>query len=231
MILPVLLMGFVVGVDTTAAFQIMISQPLVACTILGWMVGDPVTGALVGVVTQLLWMGKLPVGAAWFPAGNTGSLVAAALVLHFRNQTALDGIGVLLALSVIWGAVVAWLGGQIIVIKRKIHTHWAAWFEVQAQKGNLRAYCRGYWLVILWNGLVSALTAGVFFIVGGIILSAIIPVLPAQIHRVGHVVPYLLLGVGLAQVTILFRIDTLILQRWGLTIAGLVAGILLWKVH
>ena len=61
MILPVMLMGFVVGMDTTAAFQIMVSQPLVACTLLGWMVGDPVTGALVGVVTQLLWMGKLPV--------------------------------------------------------------------------------------------------------------------------------------------------------------------------
>lgn len=231
MILPLLLMGFVVGMDTTAAFQIMVSQPLIACTFLGWMVGDPVTGALVGIVTQLLWMGKLPVGAAWFPAGNTGSLVAAALVIHLRNLTALDGVGVLLALSVIWGAVVAWLGGQIIVIKRKIHTRWIAWFETKAQQGNLHAYSRGYWLVILWNGLVSALNAGIFFIVGNIILTIIIPKLPAQIHRVGHVIPYLLLGIGLAQIIILFRIDTRILQRWGLTIISLVAGLFLWKIH
>ena len=226
MILPVMLMGFVVGMDTTAAFQIMVSQPLVACTLLGWMVGDPVTGALVGVVTQLLWMEKLPVGAAVFPDGNTGSLVAAALVLHFRNRMALDGVGVLLAMGVIWSCVTAWVGGQIIVIKRKIHTRWAAWFEAQAQQGKLRAYSRGYWLVTLWNGLIGALSAGVFFIIGSVVLRIIIPELPAQIHRVGYVIPYLLLGVGLAQIMILFR-----LRRWVLMAAGVAVGLILWKVH
>jgi PTS system mannose-specific IIC component len=231
MMLPVLLMGFVVGLDTTAAFQIMVSQPLVACTILGWMVGDPVTGVSVGVVTQLLWMGKLPVGAATFPDGNLGALVAAALVLHFRNLTALDGIGVLLAMGVMWGALTAWAGGREIIIKRKIHTRWITWFETQSQQGKLRAYSRGHWLVTFWNGLIGAVSAGVFFIIGSLILGVIVPELPAQIHRVGYLIPYLLLGVGLTQILILFRIDARILQRWGLTAAGLVVGLILWKVH
>ncbi len=236
MILPVMLMGFVVGLDTTAAFQIMVSQPLVACTLLGWMMGDPVSGALVGGVTQLLWMGKLPMGAAAFPDGNLGSLVAAALVLHFRNRMALDGVGVLLALGVMWGALTAWAGGRTTIIKRKIHTRWAAWFEAQAQQGKLRAYSRGHWLVTLWNGLIGALSAVLFFMVGSVLLSIIIPergtpLLPAQIHRVGHLIPYLLLSVGLAQIMILLPDTSVRFKRWGLMAAGVVAGLLLWKVR
>ncbi len=230
-ILSVIVMGFVVGLDTTAAFQIMVSQPLVACTLLGWMMGDPVTGALVGIVTQLLWMGKLPVGAAAFPNGNLGSLVAAALVLHFRHRMALDGIGVLLALGVIWGALTAWAGGRGIILKRKIHTRWVAWFESQARQGKLRAYSRGHLLVTLWNGLIGALFALVFFIGGSVILSVLIPELPSQIHRVGYLIPYLLLGVGLAQIMILLPNTSVRLQRWGLMAAGVVAGLLLWKVR
>jgi PTS system mannose-specific IIC component len=223
--MPLLVTGFVVGLDTTAAFQIMVSQPLVACSLLGWMMGDPVMGAMVGVVTQLLWMGKMPVGAATFPDGNLGSLVAAALVIQFRDSTALDGVGILLALAVLWGSVTATVGGWLIVIKRKIHTRWVPWFERQAREGKLRRYSLGYYLVVGWNGIVGAAAAVAFSAAGYGILQGIIPLLPDRIHRIGFAVPYLLLGIGLTQVLILFR-----LQRWMLMVCGLIAGLILWRV-
>ena len=219
-------MGFVVGLDTTAAFQIMISQPLVACSILGWMMGDPVTGAMVGAVTQLLWMGKLPVGAASFPDGNLGSLVAAAIAVHCRNSMGSDGVGVLLALVVLWGSLTAWAGGKLIVIKRKIHTKWVPWFGMQAQQGNFSKYSRGHMLVTLWNGGVEALSAVVFFLCGVAVIQIIFPALPARIHQVGSLIPYFLLGMGLVQVLILFR-----LERWVLMAVGLVVGFLFWGIH
>lgn len=224
-ILPVIMMGFVVGLDTTAAFQVMISQPLVACALLGWMMGDPIIGAMVGVVTQLLWMGKLPVGAATFPDGSMGSLVAAALVVYFRESMVPDGLGVLLALAVLWGMFVAGIGGWVIILKRKIQTRWVPWFDIQAQNGEFRRYSRAYLLVIIWNGLISAITALVFFMAGYGVLRLLIPLLPEQVHRIGHLVPYLLLGIGLTQILILFRF-----QRWLLMICGLIIGLLFWKV-
>ena len=57
------------------------------------------------------------------------------------------------------------------------------------------------------------------------VLHLLIPLLPEQVHRVGHLVPYLLLGIGLTQILILFRF-----QRWLLLICGLIVGLLFWKV-
>jgi len=224
-IVPILVMGFVAGLDTTAAFQIMIGQPLVACALLGWMMGDPVMGAMVGVVTQLLWMGKLPVGAATFPDGNIGSLVAAALVVHFRDMMIPHGIGVLLALAVLWGTVAATTGGWMKVAKRKIHTRWVRWFEKQAQNGEWSRFSLGFVLVVLWNGLVGAVLAAALFAIGHWILTVVIPALPEPIYRIEYLIPYVLLGIGLTQVLILFQF-----QRWFLTLAGLVVGVLFWRI-
>jgi PTS system mannose-specific IIC component len=224
-IVPILIMGFVVGLDTTAAFQIMVGQPLVACALLGWMMGDPMMGAMVGVMTQLLWMGRLPVGAATFPNGNIGSLVAAALLVQFRDTMIPHGIGVLLAMAVLWGASAAGIGGWVKVWKRKIHTRWVSWFETQAQNGELTRYSWGFMLVVFWNGLVGAVETAILFGIGYGLLLLIIPVLPEQIHRIGFLVPYVLLGIGITQVVILFR-----LQRWVLMIAGLIVGLLFWGI-
>jgi PTS system mannose-specific IIC component len=223
--IPIIVMGIVAGLDTTAAFQIMVSQPIVACPLLGWMMGDPVMGWMVGITTQLLWMGKLPVGAATFPDGNMGSLVAAGLAVQFRKWLTLDDIGVLLALSVLLGTAVAWVGGWIIVAQRKIQTRWVKWFEKQANIGNLRKYSRGYWLIVVWNGFIGGCTALLFFILGQLILRLIIPLLPVGVYRIGYMVMYLLLGIGLTQILILHG-----LRRWWLILGGGVGGILLWRI-
>ncbi|MBU1936823.1 PTS sugar transporter subunit IIC [bacterium] len=75
----VALFGAIVYLDTTAAFQFMICQPLIACPIFGMIVGRPEIGIFFGLTFQLLWLRVLPVGAARFPEGNLGAIVATAL--------------------------------------------------------------------------------------------------------------------------------------------------------
>ena len=50
------------GLDTTIAFQVMISQPIFSCPILGWLLGDPLTGMEIGAMMQLLWLNNIPAG-------------------------------------------------------------------------------------------------------------------------------------------------------------------------
>ena len=69
LILLLSLVGGALSLDATAAFQMMLSQPLVAASIAGLVVGDATTGLVVGAALQLVWMGVLPVGAAPFPDG------------------------------------------------------------------------------------------------------------------------------------------------------------------
>jgi PTS system mannose-specific IIC component len=69
------------GLDRTAAGQFMISRPIVAAPLTGLLLGDSLLGLQVGVLLELLWLGRLPVGAA-IPPDDTqvavGSTVLAA---------------------------------------------------------------------------------------------------------------------------------------------------------
>lgn len=76
MVLRLALLGGALSLDTTAFLQIMASQPIVAASIAGWMVGDPVLGLAIGAVLQLIWVGVLPVGATPFPDTAAASVAA-----------------------------------------------------------------------------------------------------------------------------------------------------------
>lgn len=57
------LMGGVLTLDRTAVLQVMVSRPIVASVVIGYLLGDPVSGLVTGVLLELLWLGDLPVGA------------------------------------------------------------------------------------------------------------------------------------------------------------------------
>ena len=59
----VLLWGVLVGLDLASVVQSMITRPLVAGTVTGFILGDPVAGATVGTVLELFALeGFAPVG-------------------------------------------------------------------------------------------------------------------------------------------------------------------------
>ena len=54
-------MAVLLGLDRTAALQIMISRPLVAGPLVGLLLGDALTGLTVGMLLELLWLCRMPV--------------------------------------------------------------------------------------------------------------------------------------------------------------------------
>jgi PTS system mannose-specific IIC component len=75
-----LLLGGWVAVDGTAFGQFMISRPLVAATLAGWICGNPLAGVEIGVVLEAFHLSVLPVGAARYPEGGPPAVVAGAVV-------------------------------------------------------------------------------------------------------------------------------------------------------
>jgi mannose PTS system EIIC component len=71
--------GGFVGLDRTAAGQFMISQPIVAAPLAGWLLGDAAAGLVVGAVLELIWVLDMPVGG-FVPADVTVSAVTATTV-------------------------------------------------------------------------------------------------------------------------------------------------------
>ncbi len=78
-IIGVALVGGLVGLDRTAAGQFMISQPIVAAPLVGWLLGDATDGLIIGAMLELIWVLDMPVGS-FVPANATVSAVTATAV-------------------------------------------------------------------------------------------------------------------------------------------------------
>jgi mannose/fructose/N-acetylgalactosamine-specific phosphotransferase system component IIC len=77
------LVAGVMGLDRRGAFQSMISQPVVALPLLGWLLGDVATGAQLGGLVQLLWMSSSLFGANVPPNETVAGLSIGGMVLLF----------------------------------------------------------------------------------------------------------------------------------------------------
>ncbi len=78
-VLAAALLGGLVGLDRTALGQFMVSQPLVAGPLMGWVLGDPLTGLLIGGVLELVWVLDMPIGT-FVPADSTVAAVSATAI-------------------------------------------------------------------------------------------------------------------------------------------------------
>jgi PTS system mannose-specific IIC component len=100
-----LLAGFL-GLDSTGALQLMLSRPLVAGGLAGWLLGDLGTGLAVGSLVELLWMGGVPIGSLVPPDGTQAAIFAAAAAVTLPgwlpacDGTAASSLGLLLAVPV-----------------------------------------------------------------------------------------------------------------------------------
>ena len=99
------LLGGVLALDATTVGQFMISRPLAAGLLSGWLAGDPVSGFLVGVVLEIYLLVAFPVGGARFPEGATATVVAAVTVTAHPGPGAFAvGVG----FGLVWGQLGGW---------------------------------------------------------------------------------------------------------------------------
>ena len=88
--------ALVCGLDRVAILQILISRPIVAAPLAGLLLGEPTIGLQIGVMVELLWLARLPVGAS-VPPDDT-QVAVAATVLSIALGRQLDALTVELML-------------------------------------------------------------------------------------------------------------------------------------
>ena len=96
MLLVDLLLGaavaLVCGLDRVAALQIMISRPIVAAPLAGWLLGDIEIGLQVGLMIELLWLARLPVGAVIPPDDTQVSIAGTVLAIGMGTVLGQEGL-------------------------------------------------------------------------------------------------------------------------------------------
>jgi mannose/fructose/N-acetylgalactosamine-specific phosphotransferase system component IIC len=113
-LLHIALVGGLLALDGTSMGQFMISRPLVAGALAGWVVGDPALGLVVGALLELYLLVSFPTGGARFPEGATATVVAVSVAAAAESAGAIP-LGV--AAGLIWGQV----GGVTISLQRRIN--------------------------------------------------------------------------------------------------------------
>ncbi|MBN1154015.1 PTS sugar transporter subunit IIC [candidate division KSB1 bacterium] len=176
-LLIITIFGGIVSLDTTACFQIMISQPLVSCTLVGWAFGYTELGLLMGILMQTPWLLEMPIGGAKNSEGNLGSLVAAGLAIHFvNNSITLTNIAIVFA--VVWGLVVSWIGWKFVESMRRSNVKLSYLADKAAEKINLSRISWLHLIGTVYAFWIGAIVTFVSFLLGTLLYSRLVAYVP-----------------------------------------------------
>jgi mannose/fructose/N-acetylgalactosamine-specific phosphotransferase system component IIC len=120
-LLPIALLGGLLGLDVVSFPQAMISRPLVAATLAGALIGHSPSGLLVGAALELVALDTLPFGASRYPEWGSAAVVGGAIfATHPTHPAGAMEMAIIASLST------AWVGSWTMVKLREWNAHWAA---------------------------------------------------------------------------------------------------------
>lgn len=225
-----LLLGGVValicGLDRVAMLQLMFSRPVVAAPLTGFVLGEPLIGLQVGLLVELLWLARLPVGAA-VPPDDTQVSVAGTTIVIIMGRV-LEASGIEFILVVLLVAIPLGKVGQYF-------DHYARHYNIRLAGRVENALKSGSVSVAEWQhlrGLVSfslaAVLTYVFILIGGLLL---VPLLWPLFQRpLGYSGDWLALALPLVGIAVILgtinvnRAITLFCASFGM------AFLLMWLV-
>lgn len=131
-LIPLVLLGALLGLDVVSFPQAMVSRPLVAATLGGAVLGEPFNGLLAGAILELIALETLPFGASRYPEWGSAAVVGGALA---ALQPASAGA---MSLAIVGALATAWIGGWTMVVLRRINAAWARRHRASLDAGSYR---------------------------------------------------------------------------------------------
>jgi PTS system mannose-specific IIC component len=170
-LLPLALLGAILGLDVVSFPQAMISRPLVAATAAATLLGDPVRGLLVGATLEMFALETLPFGASRYPEWGSAAVVSGSL-FAIHGDTSPGGLTV----AVLAGLTCAWIGGWSMVQLRKLNALLARRRHEAVASGSKRVVeglqVFGLTADLVRGGALTALMLGLFTPVQNYVLTS-----------------------------------------------------------
>ncbi|MFO7766452.1 MAG: PTS sugar transporter subunit IIC [Pelovirga sp.] len=185
------------GLDRIAILQILISRPIVAAPVAGILLGEPQIGLQIGVMVELLWLARLPVGAAVPPDDTQVAIAATVLSVALGRQ--LEAVSIELVLLCLLVALPVGKIGQYF-------DHRARNYNGHLPIETERALAEGLWRRTQWLhlrgmlsfGAASLLTYLIIVAVGLLIIPPAWPVLSTVFYPSAELMQLALPLVGVA---------------------------------
>jgi PTS system mannose-specific IIC component len=218
-ILPIAMLGGLLGLDVVGFPQAMISRPLVAATLSGALVGDAYSGMLIGATLELIALETLPFGAAKYPEWGSAATVGGALFgVHSSHPAGA------MTMAVIASIATGWIGAWTMYQLRKLNA-----YEAHRHRRGLDAGARGTVIGLQLTGLSLDMLRGV--LLTGIMYVAFRPLMTMVIavwDMDGMLSRSLVVGVaaGVAMGAAWKLFHSVAWARWTF-VGGLIVGLLL----
>ena len=132
-VLPIAMLGAVLGLDVVSFPQAMISRPVIAATVAGAFIGNAGLGLIAGIALELIALETLPFGASRYPEWGSASVVGGAI---FATQP--SGTAGALCVSVLAALATAWIGGWTMHVHRQSIALWARRLRRGLEAGSPR---------------------------------------------------------------------------------------------
>ena len=150
-------------------------RPLVACTLIGLVLGDIKTGIILGGTLEMMALGWMNVGAAMAPDAALASVISTILVIVGKQSI---GAGIAIAIPI------AAAGQVLTIFVRTITVFFQHLADKYAEKGNTRGIEICHILGLSLQGLRVAIPAGIVAALAGTeVVTNMLAAIPEVITR------------------------------------------------
>jgi PTS system mannose-specific IIC component len=178
--------GTIVAVDLVTVPQGLLSRPLVAAAVAGWMAGDVAAGLLAGAVLELYALEVLPIGAARYPDYGPGAVAGGAAAAMIPGVSAIGVAGLV-------GLPLGILGGWSIHIHRRRNSRSVQRHLARVDAGDARA---------IWdlqrNGLLRDARRGAILSAVALLAAWLVHLMPWQAFAHREYLDWAVLAGGVA---------------------------------
>lgn len=188
----------VAGLDRTAMLQVMMSRPLVVAPVVGLLFGCPEEGLQIGLMCELLWLGRLPVGAA-IPPDDTQVAIGATTLVAIQGPVEAGGLP--LALLCLLVAIPLGKAGQIFDLKaREWNGRLQQRWDVCLDAGDLASLERIHLRGVLHFAIASIGTFLVVVSAGSLLVETLKPMVLPMLIPVAGWLRLSLVAIGVAAI-------------------------------
>ena len=181
--------------DTTYAFQTLISRPIIAGPIFGLITGDVMAGVQVGIFTELLFSDISPLGGIIPPSGIVACVIP--LVLY--------SLGIELYFGFFLGVLSAIAYSFLDTLMRKTRFKWIVFLEkgIERHPGNIKQVIA---MTLLAAFLMTFIFLSVTTWISSWLIFRILPYIPPRIHLAFLLAYTAVPWIGLASMLPAFRL-------------------------
>lgn len=191
------ILSVLLGLDRTAVLQCMISRPLVAAPLTGWLLGIPLAGFETGILLELLWLGRLPVGAFVPPDDTQVAVGATCLALTMEKLLDLHGMPAVI-LCVLVAIPLGKVGQYADTRAREANNRLAQIAVLAAAAGDARRIERLHWCGLGPFALAALFTCTAIVAGGTLLLYPLAPWLIGAVQESGLGLQYSFIMIGAA---------------------------------